>query len=162
MDWIKKHKIISGVIGFFVIIVVLGAIGGSSTSTRSESTKTNTSIETAQSNPSPEEKAKEEPVANDSPAFNLAKLETNNPNPPENTIKSFDNILKSLSNKCSDKDERKIGDYIVFTQKTLKERQVSMDLLEVARRIDESYPLEAKDSLSCAEVATAFLTLMTK
>lgn len=48
MNWIKKHKIISGIFGVIAFFIIVGALGASSTSTKSEST--NSAANNSQSN----------------------------------------------------------------------------------------------------------------
>lgn len=46
MDWIKKHKIISAVLGFIILSGIIGAVGGSGTTTKSENTNSNSTNNT--------------------------------------------------------------------------------------------------------------------
>jgi len=49
MDWIKKHKILSGVIGVIVFFVLVAVLGGSGSSTTTKSESTNSSSSNSQS-----------------------------------------------------------------------------------------------------------------
>lgn len=97
----------------------------------------------------------------DSPAFTLASLETKSPNPSKDIVTKFSKVLTDLNSKCAEKDELKLADYIVFSQKKLQEKNVDLSLLEIANGINNSIPESAKDkeAISCAEIATAFVVL---
>jgi len=56
-----------------------------------------------------------ETISGDTPARKLAILDTNNPNPPSQTITAFAVVLKELNSKCTEEDEQEIADYIVFS-----------------------------------------------
>ncbi len=52
MNWIKKHKIVSGIIGVVAFFIIVGALGSSSTTTKSESTNS-TSVKSQSNNAEP-------------------------------------------------------------------------------------------------------------
>jgi len=50
MDWFKKHKIISGILIFFLVIIIVGAVGSSSTGTPNTNVETESAGQTTVTN----------------------------------------------------------------------------------------------------------------
>jgi len=153
----KVLKIIGAIIvGFIVLAVIISVIPGG------EKKLENTKNQLEQKNQDLQQRIeqKKETIDDKSPAFKLASLESaNHTNPPQNLINEFDAVLKSLNDKCSEDDELRLADYIVFSRKKLEEKNLSYSYLEVANGINNSIPVESNEDVSCAEIATAFVIM---
>lgn len=52
MNWFKKHKVLSGVLGFILLIIIIGAASGGDTNTPTNSTQANSeTTQTAENKP---------------------------------------------------------------------------------------------------------------
>lgn len=137
----KLLYVLSGVVVLIIIIAVAG--GGEQKGTESESTYQTTQIETP------------------SEAFKLASLEIGHNNPPESSIKTFDDLLGKLEKKCPQDSENKIANYIFKGQKLIKEGGGgTVKLLDFGNALNESIPKEMTGVVNCAEMAAALVVLI--
>lgn len=144
-----KKKTSSGTWGclilIFIVIVIIWVIASSGTDTETAPSKSTPTTQTE----------------NASNSFKLASLEVGHNDPTQSLIDIFDSYLDSLEIKCPDEDETQIANYIFNTQEMINEKGGSMTLQEAAEGIDGSIPEDASGMISCAEVATAFVILVT-
>lgn len=154
----KKIFKIAGIVlgGFILLAIIIAAIPGGDK--KLENTKNQLENKSQELQQGIEEKTGN--IESKSPAFKLAALESaNHTNPPQNLINEFDALLKSLNDKCSEDEELKLADYVVFSRKKLEEKNLSYSYLEVANGINNSIPVESNEDVSCAEIATAFVIM---
>jgi len=134
------------VIVFFLIIIIF--------SLNNDVQKENGNIQNNQSQTNQQ-------TENYSNAFKLASVEIGYNNPPEELISKFDNLLKDLIRKCSEKDENQIANYIYKTKTMIEEKGIEITFLQAGNGINGSIPEEAAGVMSCAEVASLFVVLTT-
>ena len=94
-------------------------------------------------------------------AFKLASLEIGYNDPSQELQDKFQSILTKLKLKCPNESEDDIANYIFKTKTMIEDKGGQISLVESANAIDESLPTEAAGSVTCAEVAAAFVTLYT-
>ena len=137
----KLLYIIGGIIILVIVIAIAG--GGEKKETESESTYQTTQTETP------------------SEAFKLASLEIGHNNPPESLIKTFDDLLGKLKEKCPQDSENKIANYIFKGQKWIKEKGGgTVKLLGFGNALNESITEEMAGVVNCAEMTAALVVLM--
>jgi len=145
-----KKKTSSGTWGCLVLVIIFGIIGLISLSGNDSSNSS-----TPSSTPAPASQVEEA-----SNAFKLASLEIGHNNPPQSLIDVFDNYLSELATKCPSETKTQIAGYIFKTQEMINERGGDITLKGAAEGINGSLPDEASGTVSCAEVAAAFVTLV--
>ena len=98
----------------------------------------------------------------DSVEYKLASIEAGQSLDPDDArVGEFAQALNSLQNKYND-SRIHIGDVLVTSQTILKEKGVTIGLLELARQLDASVPSNFGTKLNIDGVATAYIVLRTK
>lgn len=86
--------------------------------------------------------------------------QTGNVIPSQKMVNEFDMYFNKLIKKCKENDKSRIGDYIVTAQEQLKKEGINLQLSEIITGMDKSIPEDANNLVSCAEIAAAFVVLM--
>lgn len=165
-DW--NRKTIGLAYGTLLLLSsVILAVAGGNVKEAETNLKTNNSTPVAQEAVKPAENSPQPQVQPaHSVGYGLAKLHAGSkgqPEPDQALVIAFEQNLKNLNEKCTEDSEERIADAIVVAQKFLKEKKnVKMDLPEVADGILGSIPDEAAGSVSCAEIAATFVTLVNR
>ena len=141
-SFMEKWQISFGLIGIFLLAIVASGCGGEPITENKQEAQSTT----------------EEEISN---AFKLASLEIGNNNPSSSLVNTFDNLLKELTKKCPKEDETQIANYIFKTKKMINEKGRTITLLQAGNGINESIPKEATGVVNCAEIAAAFVVLLT-
>lgn len=152
-QWTRKDVATAFGTGLVISLILLGIAGGNSDPKTNNSTSdTPETVKTAENAPKPP-----------SYGYTLAKRHAESKGqtePDQYLVVAFEQNLKVLNEKCTEDSEVRIAAIIIDTQKLLKEKKnVSMDLPEVADGIRGSIPDQAKEQISCVEVAALFVTL---
>ena len=95
-----------------------------------------------------------------SEAFMLASLEIGHNNPSASLVKTFDDLLGKLEEKCPQDSENEIANYIFKGQKLIKEKGGTVTLLEFGNALNESIPEEMAGVVNCAEMAAVLVVLV--
>lgn len=138
----EKWRIAFGLIGIFLLAIVASGCGGEPIVENQQETSSTT----------------EEEISN---AFKLASLEIGHNNPSGSLVNTFDNLLEELTKKCPEENETQIANYIFKTKKMINKKGETITLLQVGNGINESIPEEATGVVNCAEIAAAFVVLLT-
>lgn len=161
MNKILKYTLIG--ISIFIFLGIL--MGSTEEQPEKVGENSKAEINTETEKPKTETKTETTPKSSQtettSNAFKLASLEIGHNNPPKSLVNTFDSLLKKLTKKCSEEDETQIANYIFKTKKMVNEKGGTITLLQAGNGIDKSIPEEATDVVSCAEVAAAFVVLLT-
>lgn len=93
------------------------------------------------------------------PAFMLASMQIGYNDPPAELTSKFDAVLSRLRAKCPSETKKEIANYTFIAYNQIKSTGREVVLLDVIKAIEESFPQELTNSLTCAEVAAAFATV---
>jgi len=138
--------------GFILIIIIIIVIMVAIFSGNGEKKSTGSEV----SQPTIQEEEVE------SNAFMLASLEIGHNYPSESLVKTFDDLLEKLKKKCPQESEKKIANYIFKGQKLIKEGGGgTVKLLDFGNALNGSISEETIGVVSCAEMASALVVLMT-
>ena len=142
-SWPRRHPILTGIAGIFVFGCVLSAIGSATNANPSSGNVTNGSSGSS---------------ANDmSPAEKLARVETQDTNPPASIVALYDAMLTKLATKCPNDSRLQLAGYVFTMKKDIVQKTT---YLEDGDSLYHTIPNNLIGALKCDEAAAMFVTLM--
>jgi hypothetical protein len=151
VNWLKKHKIISSILAFIVLVAIIQTVNGKSTTPTQP-------IKSTQSASPISKPAAQSSAAAHTPAYTLAADDLNHA--PDNAIvANYQTALDGLKPLCTEKDEYTLASEIWASQQDLIKNGIKDETnLTLIGHIKASIPANSAP-VDCRGVMAAYLTL---